>query len=65
MCVEKADECTDDVKGIVKSVVELAVVIAASTVGDIDVEGIIKDMGGAALSLAYGMCENPSNIFTA
>ena len=67
MCVDKSDECTDDIKDIVSNISGLADEIAkqASAGGKIDVLAIIKDMGGSALALSYGLCANPSNIFTA
>ena len=66
MCVDKADECTDDIRDDVGNIITLLEISKqASSGGKIDVLAIIKNMGGAALALSYGLCANTSNIFTA
>ena len=63
LCTDTVEECTNDVKTVVKDVFEVAVVVAAAyATGAVDMKAILEKLGPVATDLTYAICDVPTSV---
>ena len=60
LCTDSQSDCVSKVLDITQNVIGLAVAIAATATGAIDIKGIIEGLGGTAASLSHAVCAHPA-----